>query len=78
MMRKPVVALVYDFSRSYTVPLLKDKKNSLSKSLSMDDLRGIYYLYCFSNIVFRVYCFSNGLSLSHDELNAIINYICVG
>jgi len=26
----------------------------------------------------RVYCFSNGFSLSHDELNDIINYICVG
>jgi len=25
----------------------------------------------------RVYCFSNGFSLSHDELNDIINYICV-
>jgi len=26
----------------------------------------------------RIYCFSNGFSLSHDELNGIINYICVG
>jgi len=26
----------------------------------------------------RVYCFSNGFWLSHDELNDIINYICVG
>jgi len=26
----------------------------------------------------RVYCFFNGFSLSHDELNDIINYICVG
>jgi len=26
----------------------------------------------------RVYCFSNGFSLSHDELNDIINYIRVG
>jgi len=26
----------------------------------------------------RVYCFSNGFSLSNDELNDITNYICVG
>jgi len=26
----------------------------------------------------RVYCFSNGFSLSQNELNDIINYICVG
>jgi len=26
----------------------------------------------------RVYCFSNGFSLSFDELNDIIKYICVG
>ena len=30
-----------DFSRSYTIPILKDNKNSISKSLSMDDFRGI-------------------------------------
>jgi len=26
----------------------------------------------------REYCFSNGFSLSHEELNDVINYICVG
>jgi len=30
-----------DFSRSNTIPILKDGKNSLTRSLSMDDFRGI-------------------------------------
>jgi len=30
-----------DFSRSCTIPISKDSKNSLCKSLSMDDFRGI-------------------------------------
>ena len=30
-----------DFGLSYTVPILKDSKNSVSKSLTMDDFRGI-------------------------------------
>ena len=30
-----------DFGLSYTVPILKDSKNGVSKSLTMDDFRGI-------------------------------------
>ena len=30
-----------DFGLSYTVPILKDSKNSVSKSLTMDDFRGL-------------------------------------
>ena len=30
-----------DFGLSYTVPILKDSKSSVSKSLTMDDFRGI-------------------------------------
>jgi len=39
-----------DFSRSYTIPILKDSKNGLSKSLSMDDFRGITISHVISKV----------------------------